>query len=52
MPFFVNRVHRGNKKIVKVEFTNDLIDATLACIRKAHEVNHVEIPAPLQIQKM
>jgi len=40
--------YRGNKKKVKVEFTDQLVAATMSCIRKAQELETSEMPAPLK----
>ncbi|GGJ05154.1 CRISPR-associated exonuclease Cas4/endonuclease Cas1 fusion [Alicyclobacillus cellulosilyticus] len=40
--------YRGNRKKVMVKFTNDLVDATLWCIRRARELESQPMPPPLK----
>ncbi|MED1826085.1 CRISPR-associated endonuclease Cas1 [Brevibacillus agri] len=43
--------YRGNKKKVRILFSQELIAATHACIQKAHQLREAEIPPPLQESK-
>lgn len=40
--------YRGNKKSVRVTFSDDLVAATRATIVRAHELEQASMPAPLQ----
>ncbi|NGQ97005.1 CRISPR-associated endonuclease Cas1 [Brevibacillus sp. SYP-B805] len=40
--------YRGNRKRVKVDFTDSLIEATKACIHRAREIEQGEMPRPLK----
>jgi CRISPR-associated protein Cas1 len=40
--------YRGNKKRVRVDFTDDLIGCTLACIDRARELEKADMPKPLK----
>lgn len=39
--------YRGNKKRVRVDFSDNLVEATLACIQRASELEKSEAPKPL-----
>ncbi|SDX03479.1 CRISPR-associated protein, Cas1 family /CRISPR-associated exonuclease, Cas4 family [Alicyclobacillus hesperidum] len=39
--------YRGNRKRVTIEFTQDLIEATLWCVARAHELENQPMPQPL-----
>lgn len=40
--------YRGNKKTIRIVFSNELLEATLAVIRRAHELVKASMPLPLQ----